>query len=106
MSRTELCRGNMDVIEQINALFPTEQSLSHLDAVMMQIDRECSALDEELAELVQAHGNAGEGGDKALAEVCLLIYERTFTYIQVTWGVVIDMMTLSVVKKFAKLNRV
>lgn len=68
MGRTELCRGSMDVIEQINALFPTEQSLSHLDAVMVQIDRECAALDEELAELVQAHGNAGEGGDKALAE--------------------------------------
>uniref|UniRef100_A0A158R4X4 Vacuolar protein sorting-associated protein 53 homolog n=1 Tax=Syphacia muris TaxID=451379 RepID=A0A158R4X4_9BILA len=68
MSRTELSRGSMDIIEQINTLFPTEQSLSHLDAVIMQIDKECAMLDEDLANLVQAHGDAGEGGDKALAE--------------------------------------
>lgn len=73
MSRTELSRGNMDVIEQINTLFPTEQSLSHLDAVIMQIDKECAMLDEELADLVQAHGDAGEGGDKALAEASIYV---------------------------------
>lgn len=65
----ELCRADMDVVEQINVLFPTEQSLSQLDSVMKAIDNQILSLDQELTELVESHGNAGSEGEAALAQV-------------------------------------
>uniref|UniRef100_F1KX74 Vacuolar protein sorting-associated protein 53 homolog n=4 Tax=Ascaris TaxID=6251 RepID=F1KX74_ASCSU len=68
MGRSELCRADVDVIEEINALFPTEQSLSQLDTVMQSIENELISLDCQLAELVETHGTARDDGDRALAE--------------------------------------
>lgn len=73
IGRTELCRADVDVIDQINALFPTEQSLSQLDTVMHSIEDEIFGLDCQLAELVETHGKAGVEGDQALNEVTFLI---------------------------------
>lgn len=72
MGRSELCRADVDVIEEINALFPTEQSLSQLDTVMQSIENELISLDCQLAELVETHGTARDDGDRALAEVCII----------------------------------
>lgn len=62
--------ADMDVVSQINALFPTEQSLSQLDSVMHSIEDEMVDLDCQLAKLVETHGKAGTEGDQALREVC------------------------------------
>ncbi|VDK26085.1 unnamed protein product [Anisakis simplex] len=68
MNKPELCRADMDVIDEINTLFPTEQSLSQLDTVMQSIENELVSLDCELADLVETHGTARDDGDRALAE--------------------------------------
>ncbi|VDK45820.1 unnamed protein product [Gongylonema pulchrum] len=68
IGRSELCRADVDVIDQINRLFPTEQSLSQLDTVMRSIEDEIVGLDSQLAELVETHGEAGIEGDQALCE--------------------------------------
>ncbi|VDK73148.1 unnamed protein product [Litomosoides sigmodontis] len=63
-----LSRAEMDVVDQINALFPTEQSLSQLDSVMHSIEDEMVDLDCQLAKLVETHGKTGIEGDQALRE--------------------------------------
>ncbi|VDN36402.1 unnamed protein product [Gongylonema pulchrum] len=68
IGHSELCRADVDVIDQINRLFPTEQSLSQLDTVMRSIEDEIVGLDSQLAELVETHGEAGIEGDQALCE--------------------------------------
>uniref|UniRef100_A0A915PFA0 Vacuolar protein sorting-associated protein 53 homolog n=1 Tax=Setaria digitata TaxID=48799 RepID=A0A915PFA0_9BILA len=68
ISGAGLCPTDMDVVDQINALFPTEQSLSQLDSVMHSIEDEIVGLDCQLAELVETHGKAGVEGDQALNE--------------------------------------
>ncbi|VDO26097.1 unnamed protein product [Onchocerca flexuosa] len=68
LSNAGLCPANMDVVDQINTLFPTEQSLSQLDSVMHSVEDEIVDLDCELAKLVEMHGKAGAEGDQALHE--------------------------------------
>ncbi|EJW86688.1 hypothetical protein WUBG_02401 [Wuchereria bancrofti] len=60
--------SGVDVVDQINALFPTEQSLSHLDSVMHSIKNEIVSLDRQLAKLVETHEKAGAKGGQALDE--------------------------------------
>lgn len=64
-----LCPADMDIVDQINSLFPTEQSLSQLDAVMRSTENKIVDLDCQLAKLVETHGKAGTEGDQALREV-------------------------------------
>lgn len=59
----------MNIVDQINGLFPTEQSLSQLDSVMHSIEDEIVGLDYQLAKLVDTHGKTGAEGDLALHEV-------------------------------------
>lgn len=70
----------MDVVDQINALFPTEQSLSQLDSVMHSVEDEVVSLDCELAKLVEMHGKAGAEGDQALHEVYCSLISSTVIY--------------------------
>lgn len=70
-----LCPADMDVVDQINALFPTEQSLSQLDSVMHSIEDEIVGLDYQLAKLVETHGKAGVEGDQALHEVDNFLFQ-------------------------------
>lgn len=69
MCTSELCRPDLDLTAHINKLFPTEQSLSQLDSVMQNIEKEIEELDIELADLVEQHGQAAADGTSALAEV-------------------------------------
>uniref|UniRef100_A0A1I7VT28 Vacuolar protein sorting-associated protein 53 homolog n=1 Tax=Loa loa TaxID=7209 RepID=A0A1I7VT28_LOALO len=68
ISGDRLCPPDMNVVDQINTLFPTEQSLSQLDSVMHSIEDEIVGLDCQLAKLVETHGKAGAEGDQALHE--------------------------------------
>lgn len=70
MSSSELCRPDLDLTAHINKLFPTEQSLSQLDSVMLNIEKELEELDVELGDLVEEHGQAAADGTSALAEAC------------------------------------
>ncbi|VDN05411.1 unnamed protein product [Thelazia callipaeda] len=63
-----LCRTDMDVIDKINNLFPTEQSLSQLDSVMHSFEEEIVGLDRQLAQLVETLGKTEDDGSKALHE--------------------------------------
>uniref|UniRef100_A0A915DXZ3 Vacuolar protein sorting-associated protein 53 homolog n=1 Tax=Ditylenchus dipsaci TaxID=166011 RepID=A0A915DXZ3_9BILA len=72
---SELCRPDLDLTAHINKLFPTEQSLSQLDSVMCNIEKEIGELDSELAELVEVHGQAGVDGNNALVEAHASIAE-------------------------------
>lgn len=64
-----MCRSDFDLTAHINKLFPTEQSLSQLDAVIGNIGQEIVDLDSELADLVEEHGLASINGHDALLEV-------------------------------------
>ncbi|MCP9259549.1 hypothetical protein DINM_002488 [Dirofilaria immitis] len=68
ISGAGFCPTDMDVVDQINALFPTEQSLSQLDSVMHSVEDEIVGLDCQLAKLVETHGTAGAEGNRALHE--------------------------------------
>ena len=70
-----LCRRDWDVTAHINALFPTEQSLSRLDETMLSVRGEMDGLDEEIGELVEAGVGAGKEGAEALAQAHHAIQE-------------------------------
>lgn len=66
---TELCRPDIKLNDHINKLFPTEQSLAQLDGIIASLDQEVDDLDVELANLVEAFGEAGAIGTSALNSV-------------------------------------
>lgn len=70
---TELCKPSVKLNEHINKLFPTEQSLSQLDGILAALEQEVDEFDNELAELVEAFGEAGETGTNALKLVSFYI---------------------------------
>ncbi|KAI1717145.1 vacuolar protein sorting-associated protein 53 like protein [Ditylenchus destructor] len=72
---SELCRPDLDLTAHINKLFPTEQSLSQLDSVMANIEKEIAELDDELGDLVEVHGQAGVDGHNALLQAQTSIAE-------------------------------
>eukprot|EP00080_Pristionchus_pacificus_P005924 PDM65944.1 vps-53 [Pristionchus pacificus] len=67
-TRESIVKPDKDLIEQINELFPTEQSLSQLDSVISSVESEITSLDEELARLVEGQSEAIFEGEKALQE--------------------------------------
>ena len=48
MCKSEFCRPDMELTNQINELFPTEQSLTQLDSIIAQVETEISDLDSDL----------------------------------------------------------
>lgn len=69
MTSSEFYEPDLDLTALINRLFPTEQSLSLLDTVVQRIDDEVNALDEEIAELVEKHGEVTLDGTAAINTV-------------------------------------
>ena len=51
MCKSEFCRPEMDLTNQINELFPTEQSLTQLDSVIAQVEAEIAELDTDLVKV-------------------------------------------------------
>ena len=52
MCKSEFCRPDIDLTQQINELFPTEQSLTQLDSVIAQVEGEIAELDSVLVRLI------------------------------------------------------
>ncbi|KAH7731207.1 Vps53-likeN-terminal family protein [Aphelenchoides avenae] len=82
MSTSELCRPDLDLTAHINKLFPTEQSLSQLDSVMQNIEKEIEELDVDLGDLVEEHGQAAADGTSALAEAAMAELEQRIRLIR------------------------
>lgn len=70
---TNVCKPNVKLNDYINKLFPTEQSLSQLDGIISALEQEVDDLDVELAELVEAFGEAGTAGTAALGNVSFFV---------------------------------
>ncbi|GMT18985.1 hypothetical protein PFISCL1PPCAC_10282 [Pristionchus fissidentatus] len=66
--RESIVKPDKDLIEQINELFPSEQSLSQLDSVIASVESEITSLDEELARLVEGQSEAIFEGENALKD--------------------------------------
>uniref|UniRef100_A0A1I7UHN3 Vps53_N domain-containing protein n=1 Tax=Caenorhabditis tropicalis TaxID=1561998 RepID=A0A1I7UHN3_9PELO len=66
MCITEYCKSKIGLIAQINKLFPTEQSLTQLDSVIVAVEGEISELDNELAYLVETNENVNELEEETL----------------------------------------
>lgn len=69
MTTSEFYESDLDMTALINKLFPTEQSLSLLDTVVNRIDAEVEELDNEIAELVEKHGDVTSDGVIAINTV-------------------------------------
>lgn len=57
-----LDRTDFEVIEYINALFPTEQSLSNIDDAILGTKSQLKTLDEEIYEVLKCQTDAGDEG--------------------------------------------
>ena len=80
MCKSEFCRPDLDLTNQINELFPTEQSLTQLDGVIAQVEAEIAELDSDLvilkefhfillyfqSQLVESHGSVYSKGTEIL----------------------------------------
>uniref|UniRef100_A0AC35TLR8 Vacuolar protein sorting-associated protein 53 homolog n=1 Tax=Rhabditophanes sp. KR3021 TaxID=114890 RepID=A0AC35TLR8_9BILA len=69
LSTSEFCQPDMDLTDHINKLFPTEQSLSNLDNVILSVSKEIDDIDGELAELVESHGQIELDGNDSLIQI-------------------------------------
>uniref|UniRef100_A0A0N4Z299 T-complex protein 1 subunit epsilon n=1 Tax=Parastrongyloides trichosuri TaxID=131310 RepID=A0A0N4Z299_PARTI len=69
MCSSEFCRPDLDLTDHINKLFPTEQSLSQLENVIYSVGKEIDDIDNELAELVESHGQIELDGNDALIQI-------------------------------------
>ncbi|XP_039262608.2 vacuolar protein sorting-associated protein 53 homolog [Styela clava] len=63
-----LQHANFDVIDYINKLFPTEQSLSNIDDVVGNIESQIQDLDEDIRHAIHAQTHAVVEGEEALEE--------------------------------------
>uniref|UniRef100_A0AAF5DFJ2 T-complex protein 1 subunit epsilon n=2 Tax=Strongyloides stercoralis TaxID=6248 RepID=A0AAF5DFJ2_STRER len=69
MCTSEFCKPDLDLTDHINKLFPTEQSLSQLDNIIFSVGKEIDDIDNELAELVESHGQIELDGNDALVQI-------------------------------------
>nr|CAG4643761.1 EOG090X024P [Lepidurus arcticus] len=58
----------IDVVQHINKLFPTEQSLSNIDDVMVSVEGQIRSLEEDIRGVIHAQTSAGSDGCTALYE--------------------------------------
>lgn len=54
--------------DYINQLFPTEQSLSNIDDVILKMECECGQIDDNIRSVVRGQTTTGQDGRRALAE--------------------------------------
>lgn len=59
---------DFDAVQYINSLFPTEQSLSNIDDVIMKMESNINEMDEEIETVVRSQSGVGQEGKKALEE--------------------------------------
>ncbi|XP_064460865.1 vacuolar protein sorting-associated protein 53 homolog isoform X2 [Ornithodoros turicata] len=59
---------DLNAVDYINTLFPTEQSLSNIDEVIARMNAKIRRLDEEIHTVVRGQTNVGRDGRQALQE--------------------------------------
>ncbi|XP_078741843.1 vacuolar protein sorting-associated protein 53 homolog, partial [Lampetra fluviatilis] len=67
-SQDALDQPDFNVVDYINSLFPTEQSLTNIDEVVSKIRLKIRRLDEEIRVVVRGQTNVGQDGRQALEE--------------------------------------
>lgn len=59
---------DFNATDYINHLFPTEQSLSTIDDVLIKMESECQQIDENIRSVVRSQTTTGQDGRRALTE--------------------------------------
>lgn len=59
---------DFNATDYINHLFPTEQSLSTIDDVLVKMECECQQIDENIRSVVRGQTTTGQDGRRALSE--------------------------------------
>uniref|UniRef100_A0A914HZG1 Ribosome biogenesis protein NOP53 n=1 Tax=Globodera rostochiensis TaxID=31243 RepID=A0A914HZG1_GLORO len=72
---SELLHLDFDLTTYINTIFPSEQSLVHLDFFGKKVDEEIANYDRELSEAVAAHGRCALEANNALLQAHTTIAE-------------------------------
>lgn len=67
-SNDPLDQPDLNTIDYINSLFPTEQSLSNIDDVVAKMEEKIFAIDNEISFVVRGQTTASQDGRQALDE--------------------------------------
>ncbi|XP_025991195.2 vacuolar protein sorting-associated protein 53 homolog [Solenopsis invicta] len=76
-----LDQPNFNVVDYINNLFPTEQSLSNIDEVVNKIENKIHTIDKEIRSVVRGQTNVGQDGRAALEDAQKVI-RQLFVHIK------------------------
>ncbi|KAK2580587.1 hypothetical protein KPH14_007709 [Odynerus spinipes] len=76
-----LDQANFTVVDHINFLFPTEQSLSNIDDVMNKMELEIQTIDKEMSAVVCGQTDIGQDGKAALEDAQKVI-KQLFVHIK------------------------
>lgn len=76
-----LDQPNFNVVDHINTLFPTEQSLSNIDEVVNKIENKIHTIDKEIRSVVRGQTNVGQDGRAALEDAQKVI-KQLFIHIK------------------------
>lgn len=69
MIRSEAIESaDFNVTDHINQLFPTEQSLSNIDEVLVKMESECKQIDDNIRSVVRSQTTTAQDGRCALSE--------------------------------------
>ncbi|CAL7944693.1 unnamed protein product [Xylocopa violacea] len=72
---------NFNVVDYINSLFPTEQSLSNIDDVVNNMELQIRTIDKEIRSVVRGQTNVGQDGKAALEDAQKVI-KQLFVHIK------------------------
>lgn len=79
-SKDPLDEPDFNCIDYINSLFPTEQSLSNIDEVVLKMENKINTIDNEISTVVRGQIVASEDGRQALDEAQKII-KQLFVHI-------------------------
>ncbi|XP_031839053.1 vacuolar protein sorting 53 [Nomia melanderi] len=80
-STDPLDQPNFNVVDYINSLFPTEQSLSNIDDVVNNMELKIRNIDKEIRSVVRGQTNVGQDGRAAL-ENAQKVIKQLFVHIK------------------------
>lgn len=80
-SSDPLDQPNFNVVDYINALFPTEQCLSNIDDVVNKMESKIRTIDKEIRSVVRWQTNVGQDGRAALEDAQKVI-KQLFVHIK------------------------
>ncbi|XP_054004671.1 vacuolar protein sorting-associated protein 53 homolog [Hylaeus anthracinus] len=80
-STDPLDQPNFNVVDYINSLFPSEQSLSNIDDVVNKMESKIRTIDKEIRSVVRGQTNVGQDGRAALEDAQKVI-KQLFVHIK------------------------